>query len=138
MIVSRPTIAVLAALFVAGTAAAQSSPKQRADSLLRAAKATAQAGDTALAIKLLERATKSDDKNAQAHYLHGFYLSRTSSMGFLDVPKRWSAASSLQKAIDLDHTNAWAYLELGYAAPQDARHAHRRGTIVSKRTGGSN
>jgi len=66
-IVPRPTIAVLAAFVVAGTASAQSSSRQRAaDSLFRAAQATAQAGDTAQAIKLLERATQTDEKNAHA------------------------------------------------------------------------
>lgn len=111
--VPRHIFAVLVALFAAGTASAQSASQQRADSLLRAARATAKAGDTAQAIKLLERATKSDEKNAEAHYLHGVFMSRTTSMGFKDLWRRNSAVASLQKAIDLDTKNAWAFLELG-------------------------
>ena len=100
-------------LLVVGTAVAQGSPRQRAETLVQAARVSVRAGDTDQAIRQLKAARKADPKYAQAHLEYGQLLSAKSTMGFKDLLVRRDAVQALQDAIELDHDNPWPYLELG-------------------------
>jgi len=87
--------------------------RARADSLVAIALESAQAGDTAGALTLLDSARVADERFAPAHFHRGVLLARTSEMGFTDLIKRQLAVNALSRAIELDGENPWAMLELG-------------------------
>jgi GWxTD domain-containing protein len=113
MDVLRGFIAGCASVLVASVAAAQGTPRQRAEALVAQALSSARAGDTSQALKILQQARKTDDKYVPAHFQYGIIASRSSTMGFLDIPKRSSAVDAFHRVIELEKDNAWAMLELG-------------------------
>ena len=144
MNVPRHVVVLAAVLLAANTSSAQNTQRKRADSLVTAALAVARAGDTTEAIKLLDKARKTDDKNATAAYQYGLLLAHTTAMGFGDIITRQRAVSSLNHAIDLDGNNAWAYLELGKLRLKmpfmrlGAETSFQRALDIAKRTGDNN
>jgi GWxTD domain-containing protein len=93
--------------------AAQPPAKVSTDSLVRAGRARAAAGDTAAALELLERATALSPRDAEALYWRGVVLMRTSELGLADTRQRIIAGRLLNRAADVDPTNARYLVELG-------------------------
>lgn len=109
----RRLYAALTMTLLASPALAQGTARARAEGFVTSALAAARAGDTAQALKILDQARKADEKYAPAHFHKGVLLARTSTMGFGDLLRRNSAVGSLNRALELDPDNAWAFLELG-------------------------
>ncbi len=98
---------------LATAAQAQVTSRARAEAIVISALASAKAGDTAQALKLLDDARDTDDNYAPAHFHRGILLARTSTMGFSDIPRRFLAVRSLNRSLELDKDNPYALLELG-------------------------
>jgi GWxTD domain-containing protein len=111
--VLRRLIAVPATLVFVATAAAQNSPREKAEALVQAARVSVHAGDTAQAIRQLKSARKADPKYITAHLEYGQLLSAKSNMGWRDLLQRKDAADALKQASDIEPDNPWPYLELG-------------------------
>jgi GWxTD domain-containing protein len=110
----------LALLFIVSLSAASArlnaqSPRLRTptDSLVRSALERAAAGDTSVALELLERATDQSPRDANALYWRGLMLSRTTALSLTDTPRRFLAGYLLGRANDIDPTNPRYLIELG-------------------------
>lgn len=111
----RRFYAALTMTVLASPALAQGTARARAEGFVTSALASARAGDTAQALKLLDQAKDADDKFAKAFYYKGMLLARTTSMGLGlgDLWNRTSASRDLRRASDLDPDDPYPLLELG-------------------------
>jgi GWxTD domain-containing protein len=111
----RRSLAALTMTVLASPAIAQSTPRARAEAFVSSALASARAGDTSQALKLLDQAKDADDKYAKAFYYKGLFLARTTSMGLnpKDLWNRTSASRDLRHASDLAPDDPYPLLELG-------------------------
>ncbi len=98
---------------VSGVASGQDQQIRKADSLLAHALDRARSGDTASALKALERATKVAPRYAQPYYHRGVLLSRSSVLGMSDILRRRAASGAIKDALDLDPGNPRYLMELG-------------------------
>jgi GWxTD domain-containing protein len=118
---SRPRIracaiacAILATSLVAvEPLAAQRRGQATADTLIQLARSRAEKGDTAAALDLLQRATRTAPDYAPAFYERGVLLARTTQLGMSDVWRRHQAGQELKRALDLDSGNPFYLMELG-------------------------
>ncbi|MBC7790962.1 MAG: GWxTD domain-containing protein [Anaerolineae bacterium] len=107
------TISVPAFTALGSGASAQDKQIVTADSLVAHALDRARSGDTASAIKALERATKVAPRYAQPYYHRGVLLSRSSVLGLSDMLRRRAASGAIKDALDLDPGNPAYLMELG-------------------------
>src|SRR5262245_20850193 len=105
----RRFYAALTMTALASPAIAQGTARASAEAFVTSALATARAGDTAQALKLLDQARKADAKYAPAYFHRGVLLAHTTAMGFTDTWTRHQAASALEKSLELEPNNPWAY-----------------------------
>jgi GWxTD domain-containing protein len=91
---------------------AQGSAPEPSSFLASAAQLTAR-GDTAEAIRTLAQAVRRFPGFAEAHYLQGLLLSRSSGAGLGDYLRRLAAQRALERALELDRGNPLYFLELG-------------------------
>lgn len=83
------------------------------DSLLSAARAFVASGDTAAALKTLERAQDRAPRNPEVLYQRGVLLARTTFIRFGDVPRNFVAWRLLDRAAEIDPRDARYLLEIG-------------------------
>lgn len=95
------------------TAQATSRVRPSTDSLVREALEKANLGDTASALDLLERATDQSPRNPEALYWRALMLSRTTALTIGDTPRRLLAGFLLNRANNIDPTNARYLIEMG-------------------------
>jgi Flp pilus assembly protein TadD len=81
--------------------------------LVRDARASAAAGDTAEALALLHRATDQSPRDPEALYWRGVMLVRTSRLGVGDIPDQVLAWRLLERGSSLRPREARFVLELG-------------------------
>jgi len=80
---------------------------------VRSALERASAGDTSVALELLERATDQSPRDPNALFWRGLMLSRTTALSITDTPRRLLAGYLLGRANDIDPTNPRYLVELG-------------------------
>ena len=95
------------------TAQATSRVRPSTDWLVREALEKASLGDTASALDLLERATDQSPRNPEALYWRALMLSRTTALTIGDTPRRLLAGFLLNRANNIDPTNARYLIEMG-------------------------
>ncbi len=103
----------LAPLATPPLGAQRGQPALPTDLLVRDARARAEAGDTAAALELLERATDQSPRDTDALYWRGLILSRTTDLGLWDTPRRMLAWRLLSRGAELDRRNPRFLLEMG-------------------------
>lgn len=113
-------MAILSLTMPARPAAAQGSAQRvtdarvaSADSLIHLALDRARDGDTTLALKTLERATKVAPDYAPSFYQRGVLIARSTKLGLSDTWRRREAVKQIDHALDLDPNNPYYLLELG-------------------------
>lgn len=84
-----------------------------ADSLLAAARRSVVRGDTTQALALLDSAQRVAPRNPEVLYQRGVLLARTTFLRFGDVPRNFVAWRLLDRAAEIDPTNARYLLEIG-------------------------
>jgi GWxTD domain-containing protein len=89
------------------------SPDTAASTFLATALALASNGDTSGALESLSRTVRRFPGFAEAHYMRGLLLSRTSGYGVGDHFRRLAAGRELERALALDRNNPVYILELG-------------------------
>ena len=89
-----------------------SGPSAVADSLIVQARRTAAAGDTAGAVRMLERATKAAPRYPAAFYEYGLLLASRTRFGVSDFFERRAAWAQFERAHNLDPGNPYYLLEL--------------------------
>ncbi len=111
----RVALLFIVALSAASARLSAQAPRLRTptDSLVRSALERAAAGDTSVALELLERATDQSPRDANALYWRGLMLSRTTALSLTDTPRRFLAGYLLGRANDIDPTNPRYLIELG-------------------------
>ncbi len=86
---------------------------QGADSILHHALARASEGDTTQALEMLERASKIAPRNTDVLYWRAVILNRTTFLRLEDMARNLVAWRLLQRAENLDKTNARYAIEMG-------------------------
>ena len=112
---ARAVVCVAVSVGVLGVNDARAQPRVRiaTDSLVRGARVHADAGDTVLALELLEQATDQSPRDPDALYWRGLVLSRTTALTLGDTPRRMLAWRLLNRAAGIDARNPRYLLELG-------------------------
>lgn len=101
-----------AAAPLAAQASASDSATAEARRLLAQANGAVERGDTASAVADAEHATEIAPDLAEAHFLFGLLLARTSSSGLGDFSRRHDASAELDEALRLDADNPRFLIEV--------------------------